>query len=441
MVVYYTRDTPECDDADYDALVAEIAELEQEHPTWRDWDSPAVTVGAHPTDEFPTRRHAVPMLSLQNAYSVEELHEWVNGLQRLMPDAAFSYTVEPKVDGLAISVVYEEGRLVAAVTRGDGETGEEVTRNVKTIRDLPMTLPESRDLEVRGEVYYALDAFRKLNEEREARGEAVFKNPRNAAAGTLRTLDTTVVAHRRLGILVYALASRSPYDTHSETLQWLGELGFPVTHPLETAQDVTELEALYERWRGHREELGFLIDGIVIKVDDLALRDKLGFTAKSPRWAVALKFETEQARTRLRSVEVGVGRTGRLTPVANLEPVELGGTTVSRATLHNYDQVERLSLQEGDMVYLEKGGEIIPKVVGVDFEARDDGHARKPIEPPRECPSCGTAPQRLSGEVDYHCPNPTCPAQQAERIQHFVSRRAMDIDQVGPALVEQLLDK
>jgi DNA ligase (NAD+) len=440
QIAYYAEDAPRCSDAEYDALAQRVRELEAREPHLRDWDSPTTRVRPPALDAFPTREHSVPMLSLSNVYSIDELREWEGSLLRLLPEERPQYLTELKVDGLAISLVYEQGRLVSAVTRGDGTVGEEVTRNIKTVRSLPHRLREPLHLEVRGEVYYTVADFRKLNEVRERLGEPTFKNPRNAAAGTLRTLDTAQVGERRLNVAVYALVTESPYDSDYETLQWLAGLGFPISDPLRRFESVDAIADYYAETLERRHSLPFQIDGLVVKVDRLALRERAGFTSKSPRWATALKFGAEQAVTTLRDVVLQVGRTGVLTPVAQLEPVELGGTTVSRATLHNYDQIRSLKLQKNDEVILEKGGDIIPKVVRVNIDARKRG-SQKAIRLPRKCPSCGQAAVRLNGDVNYYCVNPNCPAQRAERIRHFVSRGAMDIESVGPALIDQLLER
>ena len=431
----------------YAALLERVRALEAAHPSWRDWDSPGTRVEAPDLEPFPFLRHGAPMRSLAKLYTVAELREWEQSLLRLLPGSAPpAYVCELKVDGLAISVRYERGKLAAAVTRGDGVTGEDVTRNIKTIRTLPHTLPKPLDLEITGEVYYTLKAFEAVNAEREAQEEPPFKNPRNAAAGTLRMLDTRQVRQRRLDLWVYGLAMgeepRTPFghESHTETLAWLERLGFPVSPDIALCPALDDVVGYYESWQGKRAKLPYQIDGVVVKVDRLALHEKLGATAKSPRWAAALKFEAEEAKTVLRGVEVGVWRTGVLTPIALLNPVELAGTTVSRATLHNYDQIERLGLKLGDTVTLIKGGEIIPKILGVVLEARK-GAKLAPIAPPGRCPSCGSPPKHLEGEVEYHCVNPKCPAQQAERLRHFVSRRAMDIESLGPVLIEQLLAK
>lgn len=444
---YLGEGEPRLSDEEYAALLNRVRAFEAAHPAWRDWDSPDTRVDALGLEPFPFRRHGAPMRSLAKLYTVEELRDWEQSLLRLLPGMnPPAYVCELKFDGLAISVRYERGRLAAAVTRGDGVTGEEVTRNIKTIRTLPHALAKPLDLEINGEVYYTLKAFDAVNAEREAEGEPAFKNPRNAAAGTLRMLDTSQVRQRRLDMWVYGLAMgeepRTPFghESHSETLAWLKTLGFPISPEIVLCPTLDDVAAYYESWQHKRAKLPYQIDGIVVKVDSLSIHEKLGATAKSPRWAAAIKFEAEQAATVLKGVEVGVGRTGVLTPIALLEPVELAGTTVSRATLHNYDQIERLGLKLGDTVTLIKSGEIIPKILGVVKEARK-GARLKPIAPPERCPSCGSPPKHLEGEVEYHCVNPKCPAQRAERIRHFVSRHAMDIESVGPVLIEQLLAK
>ena len=437
LVDYYTGDVPTLSGVERAALAEEVRRLEGEgKPPQRDWISPDVRVTPPLLDPFPEREHAHPMLSLSNVYDMDELREWEATLLRVLPGAQPAYLAELKVDGVAISLLYEQGVLTAAVTRGDGRKGEEVTRNLKTVRGLPHRLPEPLDLEVRGEVYFRIENFEHMNRQRERMGEAPFKNPRNAAAGSLRTLDTSEVGQRGLDVAVYALAGASPRERDSETLAWLATLGFPVSSPLQTFETLDELEAYYEEIRLERGNLGFHIDGLVVKVDQLALREAAGATSKSPRWAVALKFGAEQVETTLESVTVGVGRTGVLTPIAHLTPVELGGTTVAKATLHNYEQIERLGLRTGLRVLLEKGGDIIPKVVALATGQEGSGEE---IKRPEHCPECGMPAARLEGEVDDYCVNPACPAQRFERIRHFVSRGAMDIESMGRVLIEQLL--
>ena len=422
----------------------QLAQLEDEHPALANWCSPHVRVMPLETKQAPTRPHATPMLSLANVYSAPELTEWGEGLERQLPGTPLSFVAEVKVDGVAVAITYQKGELVQALTRGDGTQGEDITANIKTLAAVPHRLPTTAGplpdvLEVRGEVYFNQSAFEAANADRLAAGEPAFKNPRNAAAGTLRLQDASVVGRRRLSLVLYQVASATPHPTHSAQMEWLAQLGLPTSQVLKHCPTVAAVLDYYQHWATAKETLDYPIDGVVIKVDELEMRQELGTTAKSPRWAVAAKFTTEQAQTRLLRVEVGVGRTGVLTPVAILEPVELGGTTVQRATLHNYDQTARLDIRMGDTVVLEKGGEIIPKVVEVLAQHRT-GEA-PPIVPPSECPSCKAAPVQPEGEVDWYCPNPLCPSQQAERIRHFVSRKAMDVESIGPALIEQLIDK
>ncbi|MDH4121971.1 MAG: NAD-dependent DNA ligase LigA [Deltaproteobacteria bacterium] len=444
----YLTGRPLASDAEYDQLIQRIQTLEQAHPESMGWDSPGLVVEGTPQQAFPSQRHAVPMLSLENLYSTAELTQWEQGLLRLAPQAKFSYVAELKIDGVSMALEYRQGELTRAVTRGDGVTGEEVTANVKTISNLPHRLREPLDLDLRGEVYFSLEGFARLNETREEEGEPLFKNPRNAAAGTLRLLDSAEVGRRGLRVMIYGLAGDPPHASHHQTMAWLKGLGLPVSEQLEVCPTLDQVARFYERWREHRESLDYMIDGAVVKVDELEWRRVLGETAKSPRWAAALKFPPERVRTRLLEVRVQVGRSGVLTPVALLEPVPLGGTTVSRATLNNFQQIARLENQTphgerfqqvrvGDWIYLEKGGEIIPKVVGVDESARSG--AEQPVLPPQHCPECGGAIQSLRGEVELYCVNPACPAQLFRRIRHFVSRDAMDIDTLGPVLIGQLL--
>ncbi len=445
---YLGEGEPRQTDEAYDALIERVRAIEAEHPTWRDWDSPDTRVEAPDMEAFPLLRHGSPMRSLTKIYTVEELREWETSLSRLLPGQKPppGYVSELKFDGLAISIRYEGGKLTAAVTRGDGVTGEDVTRNIKTIATLPHTLSEPLDLEVTGEVYYTYKAFEAVNADREAQGEPVFKNPRNAAAGTLRMLDTSQVRQRQLDLWIYGIAMgeepRTPFGhtSHLDTLKWLKKLGFPISPEVKACDTLDAVAKYYEGWKGKRAKLPYQIDGVVVKVDSLPLHETLGATSRSPRWAAAIKFEAEAVTTILKDVEIGVGRTGILTPIALLEPVELAGTTVQRATLHNYDQIARLDLKIGDTVTMEKGGDIIPKITGVVLEARK-GVRHKTIAPPAKCPSCGAKPEHVEGDIEYRCVNPACPAQAAERIRHFVSRRAMDMESVGPVLIEQMLEK
>ncbi len=435
---YYTG-TAEITDENYDALVAQLQSLEQAQPKLRQASSPTTKIIGTPLPAFPSHTHQTPMLSLGNVYSFEELQSWSDGLRRLLGDVEISYTSELKIDGLAISLLYENGQLVKGVTRGDGVTGDDITPNIKTISTLPWQLPEPLTLEVRGEVYFSKANFEQLNQRRQAMNESLFKNPRNAAAGTIRMLDSAEVRRRHLDVFIYSLNSGPLEASHADNLEKLKTLGFPVNQETLLCPSLQEVQAFCQRWDGKKDNLPYEVDGVVVKVNRLHQQEELGFTAKSPRWAAAFKFTAEQAVSRLRDIEIGVGRTGVLTPVAILEPVELNATLVSRATLHNYDQISRLDLHLGDEVILEKGGEIIPKVVAVNTVARPEEASR--IVPPATCPSCETAVVQNPGEVDWRCPNAFCPAQQLEAILHFVSRKAMDIETMGPALIEQLLQQ
>ena len=428
-----------CTDETYDELVLELKSLENQYYEFKIQDSPNLQIKGEPHSGFPNRKHTVPMLSLGNVYSLDELKSWGTGVKKLLGGQSPEYVCELKIDGVAVSAIYRNGILNAGVTRGDGNEGEEITPNIKTITCLPLRLKDERDLEVRGEVYLPRQKFAALNRKRLISGDPLFKNPRNAAAGSLRLLDSTETSRRHLAVFIYTIAEGIPHETHSGNLDFLTQQDFPVNPETKTVTSIEELLEYCRYWEEHKEELPYDIDGIVLKVNSLKQQRQLGFTAKSPRWATAFKFTALQAATVLRSIEIGVGRTGVLTPVAILDPVELNGTTVSRATLHNYDQVERFNLHLGDHVILEKGGEIIPKIVAVDATLRSTGTQK--IEPPLACPVCGTLALRPEGEVEWRCPNQECPAQQKEKILHFVSRRAMDIDTIGPALIEQLLTK
>ena len=428
-----------CKDETYDALVLELKELENQCPEMRTEDSPTRKIKGEPHSSFPSRKHLVPMLSLGNVYSLEELESWDATVKKMLGGQSPEYVCELKIDGVAVSAIYRNGVLSAGVTRGDGSEGEEITPNIKTISCLPLTLKDERDLEVRGEVYLPRENFDALNQQRLNSAEPLFKNPRNAAAGSLRLLDSTETSRRQLAVFIYTIAEGIPHEMHAVNLDFLRQHEFPLNPETKLVSSIEDVLEFCRYWEEHKEELPYDIDGIVLKVNSLKQQKQLGFTAKSPRWATAFKFTAEQAATVLRSIEVGVGRTGILTPVAILDPVELNGTTVSRATLHNYDQVERFNLHLGDHVTLEKGGEIIPKIVAVDPTLRSVEALK--IEPPSACPVCGTLALRPEGEVEWRCPNPECPAQQKELILHFVSRRAMDIDTIGPALIEQLLTK
>ena len=428
-----------CKDDIYDALVLELKSLENQFPEFRSEDSPTMQIKGEPNLSFPSRKHIVPMLSLGNVYSLDELKIWDTGVKKLLGGQCPEYVCELKIDGVAISAIYRKGILNAGVTRGDGSVGEEISPNIKTIACLPLRLKDEIDLEVRGEVYLSRKNFDTLNQLRLNSGDPLFKNPRNAAAGSLRLLDSTETRRRHLEVFIYTIADGIPYETHGRNLEFLSQQEFPLNPETKMVGSIEEVLEYCRYWEERKAELLYDIDGIVIKVNSLKHQKQLGFTARSPRWATSFKFTAEQAATVLRSIEVGVGRTGILTPVAILDPVELNGTTVSRATLHNYDQVERFDLHYDDHVTLEKGGEIIPKIVAVQTTLRSADALK--IEPPLDCPACRTLAVSLEGDVEWRCPNPQCAAQQKEQILHFVSRRAMDIDTIGPALIEQLLAK
>ena len=424
----------EIDDFTYDKTKKELIELESKFPAQIQEDSPLIQVHAEPQSSFSSRVHRNPMLSLANVYSVDELREWETGLKKLLKNENPKYVCELKIDGLAISILYEKGILQAGVTRGDGIQGDEITPNLKTLAELPLKLKDPLDLEVRGEVYLSKKHFLELNQRRLQAQEPEFKNPRNAAAGSLRMLDSNEVRRRKLDLFVYILTEGPVKERHSENLELMRDLLLPVNPETQSCNNIEEVIEFCNQWENHKDALPYEIDGVVVKVDEIQLQKKLGFTAKSPRWATAVKFSAEQAVSILRSIELGVGRSGVLTPVALVDPVELNGTLVSRATLHNYDQVGRLNLHLGDSVTLEKGGEIIPKIVTRELSSQTSWQ----ICPPQNCPVCDSPVFQVPGEVDWRCNNFDCPAQLNERLLHFVSRRAMDIDTVGPALIEQL---
>jgi len=437
---YYVENAPEISDFEFDAMMRELQDLERAHPEYADPNSPSVRVGSDLTAEFRTVKHRYAMLSLGNTYSLDELNEFIARIER--ETGPTDYVCELKFDGTAISLTYEHGRLVRAVTRGDGVEGDDVTANVRTVRTVPLRLrgTDWPDLfEIRGEILMPYASFDRLNAEREANGEQLFANPRNAAAGTLKQQSSAVVARRGLDCTLYQLAGDElPFKTHWESLEKAREWGFKVSDAARICRSAAEIDAFIEHWDTARREL-FPTDGVVIKVNDFAVRRQLGFTAKAPKWAVAYKFKAEQALTRLDSVSFQVGRTGAVTPVANLEPVLLAGTTVRRATLHNAEQMAQLDIRPGDTVYVEKGGEIIPKIVGVDVEARGLLVGDK-VRFIRSCPECGTPLMRPEGEAAHYCPNEAgCPPQIKGKIEHFVTRRAMNIN-MGPETVEDLYE-
>jgi DNA ligase (NAD+) len=469
---YYVLDSPEISDTDYDTLFRELQELEAAHPELITSDSPTQRVGGEPLAGFTQVRHGEPMLSLANAKNEDELRAWHARVVKLVGEAGMAraagpslfddeqsvtagaigvdtdglrFVLEPKIDGLAVSLRYEKGRLTVGATRGNGEVGEDVTGNLRTISVVPLAMlpvaaPYPADAEVRGEVYLPLAAFAQLNEQRVAAGESTFANPRNAAAGSLRQLDPRVTASRPLSAWFYGIGRVEgvEFPGHHDVLEWLRRAGFRVNPDVRVVSTLDEIIAGCADWQERRDQLDYDIDGVVVKLDDRRLQSALGSVGRDPRWAVAFKFAPTTAQTRLLRIRVNVGRTGVLNPWAELEPVEVGGVTVERATLHNEDDIRRKDLREGDMVVLQRAGDVIPQVVAPLTDLRTG--SEKPFVMPSDCPSCGTPVVRVPGEVAVRCPNPDCPARQAEAVKHFVSKGAMDIDGVGDKLVERLLD-
>ena len=438
---YYVENSPEISDFDFDKMMRQLIDLEAEYPQFYDALSPSVRVGSDRTAEFVSVSHRYPMLSLSNTYSVEELSQFIDRIER--ENGATEFVCELKFDGTAISLTYEHGRLVRAVTRGDGTTGDDVTANVKTIRSIPLTLSGSGypDLfEIRGEIFMPYASFDRLNAERESAGEQLFANPRNAAAGTLKQQQSAVVAKRGLDCILYQMAGDNlPFTNHIENLNAARSWGFKISEYMSLCCGAAEVVEYINHWDEARKSLPYPTDGVVIKVNDFALRRSLGFTAKSPRWAVAYKFKAESALTKLLSVDFQVGRTGAITPVANLEPVLLAGTTVKRASLHNAEQIAALDIRVGDMVYVEKGGEIIPKITGVEIGERTAECT--PFEYIDRCPECGAQLVRFEGEAKHYCPNQSgCRPQIVGRIVHFIGRKALNIDGLGGETIELLFE-
>ncbi len=438
---YYVENSPEISDFDFDKMMRTLVDLESQYPQFYDPLSPSVRVGSDRTTEFVSVAHRYPMLSLSNTYSIEELQQFIERIEG--ENGPTEFVCELKFDGTAISLTYEHGRLVRAVTRGDGTTGDDVTTNVKTIRSIPLVLSGSGypDLfEIRGEIFMPYASFDRLNAEREATGESLFANPRNAAAGTLKQQQSAVVAKRGLDCTLYQMAGDNlPFVNHIENLNAARSWGFKVSEHMTLCHGAAEVIDYINHWDEARKSLPYPTDGVVIKVNDFTLRRSLGFTAKSPRWAVAYKFKAESALTRLLSVDFQVGRTGAITPVANLEPVLLAGTTVKRASLHNAEQIAALDIRVGDMVYVEKGGEIIPKITGVELSARTADCA--PFEYITHCPECGAELVRFEGEAKHYCPNQSgCRPQIVGRIVHFIGRKALNIDGLGGETIELLFE-
>ena len=437
---YYVENAPVVSDYEFDSLLRQLQYLERDNPQFDDPNSPTKRVGSDLTNSFRSVEHSFAMLSLSNTYSLDELREWVERTEREVGQV--EYMCELKFDGTAISLTYENGRLLRAVTRGDGTRGDDVTENVRTIRSIPLVLtgdgyPDF--FEIRGEIFMPYSSFDRLNAEREAAGEQLFANPRNAAAGTLKQQQSQVVAKRGLDCTLYQLAGdHLPFESHAESLDAARRWGFKVSDCSQLCRSIEEINEYINHWDTARKEMPFATDGIVIKVNRYSDRRKLGSTSKAPKWAVAYKFKAEQALTRLIKVTYQVGRTGAITPVANLEPVLLAGTTVKRATLHNADQIAALDLREGDMVYVEKGGEIIPKITGVELSERKA--ESEPLKYIDTCPECGSELVRYEGEAKHYCPNQSgCRPQILGRIIHFIRRKAMNIESLGEETIELLL--
>ncbi|HOK79573.1 MAG TPA: NAD-dependent DNA ligase LigA [bacterium] len=435
---YYIENNPVITDEEYDKIMHELILLEQQYPDLARQDSPTRRVGGKPIEQFETVRHEIPMLSIDNTYSDEEIKEFDRRIRKLL-GRTVEYFLELKIDGVAVSLIYENKTLVRGATRGDGFQGDDITQNIKTIRDIPLIVVNDEKFEVRGEVYMSKFDFERLNRDKLKAGEEPFANPRNAAAGSLKLLDPKEVARRRLRFFSYAgFFQKTNPSTQQETLNILKNLGFPVNPHRKLAKTIDEVIEFCHQWESKRHQLDYAIDGIVIKVNNIRDQEILGSTSKSPRWMVAYKFPAEQATTVIKDVIVQVGRTGTLTPVAILEPVHLAGTTVSRASLHNFDEIKRLDVKIGDRVFVEKAGEIIPKVVKVIKEARTG--KEQDINPPEKCPVCHNPVVKDEDEVAYRCPNVSCPAQIKERILHFASRRAMNIQGLGERIVNVLVD-
>jgi DNA ligase (NAD+) len=448
--LYYVLDQPEISDAEFDKLMQQLKDLEAEHPGLVTADSPTQRVGGKPREGFVKVPHSSPMLSLDNTYNEEELRAWERRVHELSGQTDVDYVCELKLDGMSLALIYEDGKLVRGITRGDGSVGENVTLNVRTVRSIPLSIPKERlkkagipaDFEVRGELLMPTASFRKINEERERQGLPTFANPRNFTAGTVRQLDSNITAERRLDYFPYILLQngRTYFDRHSKTLAAMDAAGFKVNPNRKLVHSMDEVWSFIQQWEAKRDSLPYEIDGIVIKVDRTSLQDELGFTGKAPRWAIAYKYAARAGITKLEDIRVQVGRTGKLTPVAMLAPVLIGGTTVRNATLHNMDEIERLGVKIGDWVQVERGGDVIPKVAKV-IEDKDHPRGTRVFEMPEKCPVCGTKVVRTEGEVDYRCVNANCPAKLRETILHFASRGVMNIDGMGDALVNQLTER
>jgi DNA ligase (NAD+) len=448
--LYYVLDQPEISDLEFDKLMQQLKHLESEHPSLVTPDSPTQRVGGKPREGFVKVPHSSPMLSLDNTYSEEELRDWERRVHELSGRKDVDYVCELKLDGMSLALTYEDGKLTRGVTRGDGTVGEDVTLNVRTVHSIPLSIDREKlkkagippDFETRGELLMPTVAFKKLNEERERQGLATFANPRNFTAGTVRQLDSSVTAQRRLDFFPYILLTngRTYFDRHWETLTALDKAGFKVNPNRKLVHSMDEVWTFIQQWELKRDSLPYEIDGIVVKVDRTALQDELGFTGKARRWAIAYKYAARAGITKIEGIRVQVGRTGKLTPVAELAPVSIGGTTVRNATLHNMDEIERLGVKIGDWVQVERGGDVIPKVAKV-IDDKDHPRGHETFHMPEKCPVCGTKVVRTEGEVDYRCVNANCPAKLAGTILHFASRGVMNIDGMGESLVTQLIER
>ena len=444
--LYYVLSKPKISDQEYDRLYKKLKDMEDARPELITPDSPTQRVGGKPVEGFPVVRHIVPMMSMDNTYSADELKEFDERISKNLKGGKYEYVVELKFDGVSISLLYDNGIWVRGATRGDGAEGDDVSNNLKTIRSIPLTFKEKRKkvpkrIEVRGEVYMTKIGLEEINREKEKMGEGLFANPRNAAAGSLKLLDPRIVAERHLDIFVWGIGHCEGIDfkTHADVFEYLKEAGFRVSPHFKLCNNIEEVIEYCDSWEPKRDKLEFEIDGMVVKVNDLAQQEALGVTAKSPRWAIAYKFPAERALTEIEDIIIQVGRTGVITPVAILKPVHLSGTTVSRATLHNFDEMTRLDVKIGDKVYVEKSGEIIPKILSVAKDKRTGKEKYSPL--PTTCPVCGSKLHRAPEEVAIRCENVGCPAQIKERILHFASRSAMDIEGMGDAITNQLVDK
>ncbi len=437
---YYVDNDPQISDFEFDKLVKELEELEKQFPELIVPESPTQRVGEQPISGFASVEHSTPMLSLDNCYSFEELKDFEDRIKKIIPKEKIEYVAELKIDGLGISVIYRDGHIAQAVTRGDGFRGDDVTFNVKTIRSLPLLIKENHDIEVRGEAFLPFQSFHKINQDRSQKGEPLFANPRNAAAGSLRLLNPKEVASRHLDIFLYSIFTEGKeQQSQWKSLQKLKELGFKINPHSRRCSSLEEVLSFWEEWSEKRDRMDYDVDGVVVKVDSTRQQNSLGSTAKFPRWSISFKFQARQATTKIKDIKIQVGRTGALTPVAVLEPVKLSGITISRSTLHNEDEIKRKDIRNGDYVLIERSGDVIPKVVSVMKERRTGKEV--PFVFPSKCPVCQSSVFRPEGEAISRCENPSCPAKLRESLLHFASRRAMNIEGLGEALVDQLLDK